>query len=210
MSGSPRSAARRSCARVDDLIAAFDAHLGTPDDVAVSLQADTALARSTDLAVQVHSVDPPHPFILRSIELMAEKVAPALGWRRDDFSQRSPSGLRGSMTVDEADVIDTLVGIEPGSALHAIRARRPDARIHAQVSYRVLFAPESPGDVTAQERFAVATFVVACMARRTLLPSTNAIGRRRGVGRVASRGRRRRRRERQRPLRPLPRRPADP
>jgi hypothetical protein len=33
--------------------------------------------------MQVHSIDPPHPFILRSIELMAEKVAPALGWVRD-------------------------------------------------------------------------------------------------------------------------------
>jgi hypothetical protein len=33
--------------------------------------------------MQVHSIDPPHPFILRSIELMADKVAPALGWVRD-------------------------------------------------------------------------------------------------------------------------------
>jgi hypothetical protein len=30
--------------------------------------------------VQSHSIDPPHPFILRSIELVAGKVAPALGW----------------------------------------------------------------------------------------------------------------------------------
>jgi len=37
----------------------------------------------TDLVFQVHSVDPPHPFILRSIELVAEKVAPALGWSRN-------------------------------------------------------------------------------------------------------------------------------
>jgi hypothetical protein len=28
----------------------------------------------------VHSVDPPHPFVLRSIELLATEVAPALGW----------------------------------------------------------------------------------------------------------------------------------
>ena len=34
--------------------------------------------------MQVHSIDPPHSFILRSIELMAEKVAPALGWMRDE------------------------------------------------------------------------------------------------------------------------------
>jgi len=30
----------------------------------------------------VHSVDPPHAHILRSIELIADKVAPALGWSR--------------------------------------------------------------------------------------------------------------------------------
>ena len=68
---------------VSDLVAAFNVHLGTPDDVIASLQADSALARATDLTVQVHSIDPPHPFILRSIELVAEAVAPALGWGRD-------------------------------------------------------------------------------------------------------------------------------
>ncbi len=65
---------------VGDLIAAFDIHVGTPDEVTASLQADDTLMRSTDLTVQSHSIDPPHPYILRSIELMAEKVAPALGW----------------------------------------------------------------------------------------------------------------------------------
>ena len=65
---------------VSAMIAAMDAHLGTPSHVIASLQADSTLARATDLAVQVHSIDPPHPFILRSIELVAETVAPALGW----------------------------------------------------------------------------------------------------------------------------------
>ena len=68
---------------VGALIAALDVHLGTSGHVIASLQADSALARATDLAVQVHSIDPPHPFILRSIELVAEVVAPALGWGRD-------------------------------------------------------------------------------------------------------------------------------
>lgn len=66
-----------------DLIAAFDVHVGTASDVIASLQADRTLAHATDLAVQVHSVDPPHAQILRSIELMASVVAPALGWVRD-------------------------------------------------------------------------------------------------------------------------------
>jgi putative FMN-dependent luciferase-like monooxygenase len=68
---------------LNGMIAAMDVHLGTPDDVIASLKADSVLARSTDLAVQVHSIDPPHPFILRSIELVAKVVAPALGWGRD-------------------------------------------------------------------------------------------------------------------------------
>jgi putative FMN-dependent luciferase-like monooxygenase len=72
---------------VGDLIAAFDVHLGTPEQVVASLQADDTLRRATDLTMQVHSIDPPHPFILRSIELMAERVAPALGWVRNDSAE---------------------------------------------------------------------------------------------------------------------------
>jgi hypothetical protein len=30
--------------------------------------------------VQSHSIDPPHPFIIRSIQLVSENVGPALGW----------------------------------------------------------------------------------------------------------------------------------
>jgi putative FMN-dependent luciferase-like monooxygenase len=67
---------------VDNLIKAFDVHLGTPDDVIASLKADKTLLRCTDLAVQVHSVDPPHPWILRSIELVAQHVGPAFGWHK--------------------------------------------------------------------------------------------------------------------------------
>jgi len=63
-----------------DMITAFDVHVGTPDDVITSLRADSTLERVTDLVFQAHSIDPPHRFILRSIELIAEKVAPALGW----------------------------------------------------------------------------------------------------------------------------------
>ena len=62
-------------------------------------------------------------------------------------------------TMMDTDVIDTLIGNEPGSALSAIRNRRPDARKQAQASYRALFAPEIAGEVTATERFAVAAFV---------------------------------------------------
>lgn len=64
-----------------DLISALDTHVGTPEDVIESLSRDTTLPRVTDLVFQVHSVDPPHEHILRSIELIASEVAPALGWQ---------------------------------------------------------------------------------------------------------------------------------
>jgi CMD domain protein len=63
------------------------------------------------------------------------------------------------MAGTDADVIDALVGITPGSPLDAVRARRPEARAHAQATYQALFAPKAPGDVTPQERFAVGAFV---------------------------------------------------
>ena len=66
------------------MISAFDMHVGAPDDVIASLRADSTLERVTDLVFQAHSIDPPHPLILRSIELVAEKVAPALGWVKRD------------------------------------------------------------------------------------------------------------------------------
>ena len=57
------------------------------------------------------------------------------------------------------DIIDTLAGIEPGSALDAIRARRRQARENAQKSYLSLFEPIDAGDVSLLERAAVAAFV---------------------------------------------------
>jgi CMD domain protein len=63
------------------------------------------------------------------------------------------------MSGTDTDIIDALVGITPGSSLDAIRARRPEARAQAQATYRALFAPDAPDNVTAQERFAVGGFV---------------------------------------------------
>ena len=47
---------RIEASSVDDLIRTLDCHVGTPDDVITSLQADTALARATDIVFQVHSL----------------------------------------------------------------------------------------------------------------------------------------------------------
>ncbi len=63
------------------------------------------------------------------------------------------------MTASVADVIDHLVGITPGSRLHAIRAQRMQARDNAQQSYLSLFQPADAGEVSLAERHAVAVFV---------------------------------------------------
>ena len=57
------------------------------------------------------------------------------------------------------DIIDTLAGIEPGSSLDAIRARRLQARDNAQKSYLSLFEPIDAGDFSLAERAAIAAFV---------------------------------------------------
>ncbi|MDO9711476.1 putative FMN-dependent luciferase-like monooxygenase [Paracraurococcus lichenis] len=68
---------------LEALVRRQDVHLGTAEEVVASLRADPVLRQATDLAVQVHSVDPPHELTLRSIELVARQVAPALGFGRD-------------------------------------------------------------------------------------------------------------------------------
>jgi CMD domain protein len=57
------------------------------------------------------------------------------------------------------DVIDILAGLTPDSPLALIRDRKPVTREHAQASYRALFEPTEPSDVSLQERFALASFV---------------------------------------------------
>lgn len=61
---------------VTDFRRQFDAHIGSPETVLRSLQADSVLRRATDISFQVHSVEPTHRDTLRSIELIAEHIAP--------------------------------------------------------------------------------------------------------------------------------------
>lgn len=63
---------------VTDYIHHFDAHIGAPQTVLASLQRDSVLVRATDISFQVHSVEPSHQDTLRSIELIAEQIAPHL------------------------------------------------------------------------------------------------------------------------------------
>jgi hypothetical protein len=64
-----------------DLFNLSDLHIGAPQDVIQSLHADPLLAIASDLVLQVHPVDPAPELTLRSLELIATEVAPALGWR---------------------------------------------------------------------------------------------------------------------------------
>ncbi|HEY4174981.1 MAG TPA: CMD domain protein [Rhodopila sp.] len=63
------------------------------------------------------------------------------------------------------DVIDLLAGLAPDSPLAMIRDRKPITRQQAQASHQALFEPADPGDVTAQERFAIASFVAGLHAQ---------------------------------------------
>ncbi len=63
------------------------------------------------------------------------------------------------------DVIDTLAGIAPGSALDKARNNRLEARKHAQASYDALFNPKDFGGFSLVERFAVAAFVAGLSGR---------------------------------------------
>jgi alkanesulfonate monooxygenase SsuD/methylene tetrahydromethanopterin reductase-like flavin-dependent oxidoreductase (luciferase family) len=47
-----------------------------PEHVIASLARDSVLARATDISFQVHSVEPSHRDTLRSIELIAQHIAP--------------------------------------------------------------------------------------------------------------------------------------
>ena len=63
------------------------------------------------------------------------------------------------MSATIPDVIDQLAGIDAASPLHGIRPQRAQARENAQLSYVSLFHPDTPGDFSLQERYAVAVFV---------------------------------------------------
>lgn len=63
---------------VTDYLPQLDAHVGDVDHVKASLARDSVLSRVTDISFQVHSVEPSHRDTLRSIELIAQHIAPQL------------------------------------------------------------------------------------------------------------------------------------
>ena len=76
----PRPASRRSATR-----STSSSRRTTPTSARSTRSSSRSPAtrpprEATEVAFQVHSVDPPHELVLRSIELIATEVAPALGW----------------------------------------------------------------------------------------------------------------------------------
>lgn len=72
------------------------------------------------------------------------------------------------MNSETRDIIDALAGIEPGSSLDGIRARRVQARDNAQKSYLALFEPIDASDFSLAERCAVAAFVAGVHGETTV------------------------------------------
>lgn len=62
------------------------------------------------------------------------------------------------MSRQNADIIDLLAGIAPGSALAAVRDQRAQARENAQLSFEALLEPVDEGTFPLSERYAVAAF----------------------------------------------------
>lgn len=56
-------------------------HCGHPEEVIASIREDRLFPFSTELICQVQPGDPTQKQILKSMELLAKEVAPALGWR---------------------------------------------------------------------------------------------------------------------------------
>lgn len=55
----------------------------------------------------------------------------------------------------DADLIDRLAGLEPGSSAFELRRQRPDVLARMQGAYDALFDPPVPGNLTLAERAAV-------------------------------------------------------
>jgi len=69
-----------------------------------------------------------------------------------------------STTATATDVISELAGIQPGTALAELRAKRPEATDHAQGSYSALFDPGPVGDLSRVERLATGVRVATLHA----------------------------------------------
>ncbi|MCM1013749.1 MULTISPECIES: LLM class flavin-dependent oxidoreductase [unclassified Brevibacterium] len=87
---------------LDELLTATDTYLGTPEQVIERLAADRVLGRVSDVSFQVHSVPATNAHTLRSIELLATEVAPALGLRVDGADPAESAGVAQAVGIAES------------------------------------------------------------------------------------------------------------
>jgi len=60
---------------------------------------------------------------------------------------------------ESPDLLESIIGVAPGSALSQLRAQRPDIVRHTQGSHDVLLSPADPGGLSPSERALVAARV---------------------------------------------------
>lgn len=60
---------------------------------------------------------------------------------------------------ESADLLETIIGVAPGSATSQLRAQRPDIVRHTQGSHDVLLSPADPGGLSLAKRALVAARV---------------------------------------------------
>jgi putative FMN-dependent luciferase-like monooxygenase len=77
---------------IDDLARITDTHVGTVDEVVASLAADQTLPAASDVSFQVHSIAATHELTLRSLQLLADEVAPRLGFATGPQAQHDLHG----------------------------------------------------------------------------------------------------------------------
>ncbi|HEY4026236.1 MAG TPA: LLM class flavin-dependent oxidoreductase [Candidatus Dormibacteraeota bacterium] len=77
---------------VEDYVESGVFHMGSVEEVVASLRADPAIPECTELICQVGHIGPGFDNTLRALELLATKVAPALGWRPRRTAVGGPIG----------------------------------------------------------------------------------------------------------------------
>ncbi|MBD8706521.1 CMD domain protein [Pseudomonas sp. CFBP 13711] len=80
----------------------------------------------------------------------------------------NPSHPLDTVPGTEPDVLDGLLGIQPGSTLHTVRHARDKVASATQGSQDLFFAPELPGNLSLTERLWVAYYAAHLTPHATL------------------------------------------
>lgn len=84
------------------------------------------------------------------------------------------------MPPPSSDLLDSIIGAGPDSALSQLRAQRPDIVRHTQGSYDVLLCPADPGGLSLAERAMIAARVAELSGHKALTAHYRALCAERG------------------------------